>query len=160
MRTERHLSHAQGYLTLGMLAEAAAELDCISTPDRDSLVVAGLRMAVLQEQAAWPELARLAAAVVKRTPEDAGVWITWAYATRRAISLSEAEKILLAAEVQHPAEAMIQFNLGCYACQQGNLTAARRRVDHAITLDAKFKEAAASDPDLDPLRRKSAAERD
>lgn len=78
--------------------------------------------------------------------------MTWAYATRRAESLTAAEKILLEAERLHPAEPTIQFNLGCYACQRGALAEARRRVARAIALDKKFIGAAASDPDLEPLR--------
>jgi hypothetical protein len=85
------------------------------------------------------------------------LWVTWAYATRRCESLDAAEKILLAAEAQHPAEATIQFNLGCYACQRGDLATARRRVDRAISLDAKFTAAAATDPDLAPLRAHESA---
>ena len=71
-------------------------------------------------------------------------------------SLAAAETILLDAERLHPAEPTIQFNLGCYACQRGALAEARRRVDRAIALDKKFATAAATDPDLAPLR---AAER-
>ena len=67
-----------------------------------------------------------------------------------------AESILLDAERAHPREATIQFNLGCYACQRGDLPAARRRVDRAIALDPAFREAAATDPDLAALRETDA----
>jgi Tfp pilus assembly protein PilF len=60
--------------------------------------------------------------------------------------------ILLEAERTHPKEAAIQFNLGCYACQRGDLAEARRRVERALAFDPSFREAAASDPDLAPLR--------
>jgi tetratricopeptide (TPR) repeat protein len=152
VRIERHLSHAQGYLALGMLAEAAAELERIPAPSNELLTVVAVRLAVLQEQRSWPELAKLAATLVMRAPEDAGAWITWAYATRRSRSLAEAEGILLAAEERHSQVATIQFNLGCYACQRGDLVAARARVDRAIALDANFAASAATDPDLARLR--------
>lgn len=146
------LSHAQGFLSLGLVAEAAAELEQIPAPERDALEVLALRVAVLQEQQDWPALGRAAAEFVRRAPEEAGAWVTWAYATRRAASLDAAEKILLDAERAHPAEPAIQFNLGCYACQRGDLAEARRRVDRAIALDGKFAATAATDPDLAPLR--------
>ena len=57
-----------------------------------------------------------------------------------------------AAEQRHPEEATIQFNLGCYACQRGDLKVARERVTRAIALDAAFQQAASTDPDLAPLR--------
>ncbi len=156
MHVKRHLSYAQGYLGLGLLDEAVAELDCIVGPERDSLDVLVVRMAVLQEQENWSKLAALAAKVVKRSPEEASAWITWAYATRRAESLAAAEAILLKAEGQHPTEPTIQFNLGCYACLRGDLATAKRRVDRAVALEPKFLHAAATDPDLAALRSGSA----
>lgn len=149
---QRRLSYAQGYLTLGMIAEAAAELDGIVGPDAQSSEVISVRLAVLHEQKNWPEVRDLARELARRDPAEAAVWVTWAYATRRAESLAAAEKILREAELHHPAEPTIQFNLGCYACQRGDLIAARARVDGAIALDEKFAALAATDPDLAPLR--------
>lgn len=152
MSLNRHLSYARGYLELGMVAEAAAELDRIPVSPEESLDILGLRVAVLQEQKNWPALQISAAEFVRRRPEEAGAWITWAYATRRASSLVAAEQILHAAERLHPKEGTIQFNLGCYACQRGDLVEARVRVDRAIGLDEIFRAMAATDSDLAPLR--------
>jgi hypothetical protein len=152
MLTKRRLSHAQGYLELGMIAEAEAELARIPLAEHDGLEVISVRMAILQEQQHWPALRDLAGAFVRRSPGEPSGWVTWAYATRRAESLEAAEKILLEAEKLHPAEPTIQFNLGCYACQRGDLEVARQRVDSAIAIDAKFAVNAAKDPDLAPLR--------
>jgi len=152
MQVKRRLSYAQGYLGLGLVAEAAAELERIPPGESDALEVLALRLAVLQEQKKWPALSALAGEFVRRSPDEAAGWVTWAYATRRADSLDAAERILLEAEQRHPEEAIIQFNLGCYACQRGDLVAARKRVDRAIALDKKFAAAAATDPDLAPLR--------
>ena len=146
------LSHTRGYLELGMVEEAAAELDRVSPSDTNDFDVRVLRALVLQEKKQWPALVPLVASLTREKPEDAGWWIMWAYATRRAESISAAEKILLEAEANHPQEATIQFNLGCYACQRGDLSQARERVDRAIALNEHFREAAATDPDLAPLR--------
>ncbi len=152
MFLQRRISHVQGYLALGMVAEAAAELECITGPDAQSPAVSGLRLAVLHEQQKWPDVRELARELLRENPDEAGLWVTLAYATRRAESLESAEQILLDAELIHPNEATIQFNLGCYACQRGDLAAARKRVDRAIALDKKFADLAATDPDLEPLR--------
>ncbi len=151
------LSQARGYLGLGMVAEAAGELDGVPAGEANQTEVLALRAAVLQEQSRWPALEEVARELARRQPEASGWWITWAYATRRSRSLAEAEAILLAAERARPEDATIQFNLGCYACQRGDLAAARRRVDRAIALDSAFREAAAADPDLAPLRAADAA---
>lgn len=152
MQPKWGLSHAQGYLGLGMVAEAAAELEKIPAPACDEPAVLALRVAVLQERCEWPALRALAAEFVRRAPEEAAGWVTWAYATRRADSIVAAEKILLEAERLHPKEPTIQFNLGCYASLRGALAEARRRVDRAIALDKNFAALAATDPDLEPLR--------
>jgi Tfp pilus assembly protein PilF len=151
----RYLSHAQGYLELGMVSDAAAELSRIPAPENEALEVIALRMAVLQEQQNWPALRQLADAFVHRCPTQAAGWVTWAYAARRAECLEAAEKILLEAEQQHPDEPTIQFNLGCYACQRGDLVLARLRINRAIALEPKFAASAATDPDLAPLRTSS-----
>ena len=152
MQLKRRLSHVRGYLGLGMVAEAAAELARIPAPDSEAPDVAAVRLAVLQEQKDWPALSAAAGALVRRAPDEAAAWVTWAYATRRADSLAAAEKILREAEAHHPQEPTIQFNLGCYACQRGDLAGARRRIDRAIALDPKFAVTATTDPDLAPLR--------
>lgn len=152
MRPARRLSHAQGYLGLGLLAEAAAELEQIPIDQHDTLPVLTVRLALLQAQEAWAPLRAVAARCVELRPGEPGFWITWAYAARRADSLVAARRILHDAECRHPAEPTIQFNLGCYAAQLGALDAARARVLRAIELDGSFAALAATDPDLAPLR--------
>ena len=152
MELKWRLAHARGYLGLGMIKDAAAELEQIPAEAAQGTEVLVLRALVLQEQALWPPLVDIAHKLVVRQPAEAGWWITWAYATRRSLSLAAAETILLEAERIHPQEAAIQFNLGCYACLRGDLTEARRRIGRAIDLDKSFREAAATDPDLALLR--------
>lgn len=158
MFPQRRLSHARGYLELGMVAEAAAELAQITGPDADSTEALKLKIAVQHEQGDWSGVRDLARELVRREAADAAVWVTLAYATRRADSLVAAEIILIKAEKAHPEEPTIQFNLGCYACQRGDLKEARRRVARAIELDPKFQEIAATDPDLAPLRAAEAGD--
>lgn len=158
MLSRRRVSYARGYLELGLLNEAGEELARLSPGEQETAEVLVLRIAIHQAREDWPSLQAASATLVELQPEEAGGWITWAYATRRADSLAAAEQILLQAEIRHPREGTIQFNLGCYACQRGDLFAARRRVERAIALEASFRELAATDPDLEPLRR--AAETD
>jgi Tfp pilus assembly protein PilF len=152
MQLKWRLSHARGYLELGMIAEAAAELDLVPPESANDIEVRLLRAVVLQEQKRWPALAETAASLVDEQPGNPSGWIMWAYAVRRSQSLPAAEKILLAAAKQHPEEATIQFNLGCYACQQGDMEKAQAYVKNAIALDDQFRSAAEKDPDLEPLR--------
>ncbi len=152
MELKWRLAQARGYLGLGMVADASAELDLVPDALANETDVLALRAVVLQEQARWPALADIAGRLVRRQPAEAVWWITWAYAARRSQSLATAEAILLDGERTHPDEPTIQFNLGCYACQRGDLVEARRRVDKAIALDPSFRKNAAGDADLEPLR--------
>jgi Flp pilus assembly protein TadD len=152
MLPQRRISYAQGYLALGMVAEAAAELEQLAPADAGRPEALAVRLAILHEQEKWTEVRDLARDLVRHTPTEPALWVSWAYATRRSDSLEAAEKILRDAQARHPGEPTIHFNLGCYACQRGDLAAARAHVDRAIAIDPKFKQLAATDPDLAPLR--------
>jgi tetratricopeptide (TPR) repeat protein len=153
MNLNWRLSHTRGYLALGMLAEAEAELNAADAGGGAELPeVRMLRVALLHEKQDWPALRTLARALVETQPEEAGWWVSLAFATRRASSLAEARTILLEAESRHRDEAIIQFNLACYAAQIGAIDEARERIRRAIDLNEAFRELARHDPDLDPLR--------
>lgn len=153
MEPRWRLSHARGYIELGMYRDAVEELDALPADLHGGAEALVLRAAAFQGLGDWKRLMPIAAALVHVQPGDAGHWVTWAYATRRADSLAAAERILRQASLLHPREATITFNLGCYACQRGDLAAAQDLVDQAIALNPAFQTAAAEDPDLEPLRQ-------
>lgn len=155
MHWKWRVRHARGYRELGLLHEAAAELALVTGEPAAEIEVLAERAILSQERGEWQELEQVCHALTRRQPEDAGWWIMRAYGARRAHSLAAAEKILLEAERQHAAEPTIQFNLGCYACQRGDLGEAIVRVKRAIVLEPTFRETAQSDPDLEPLRAAS-----
>ncbi len=142
---------AQGYFELGMFEEAAGEIEAIQPENRSLPDVAAFLYTIYAAMKKWVEAEVAARHMVELNPGDSSGWIHWAYATRRCRTLADARKILLKAEVSHPHDATIQFNLGCYACQMGDLAEAKSRVDHAIALAGKFRWAALNDPDLKPL---------
>jgi Flp pilus assembly protein TadD len=146
------LSHIHGYVELGLLRQAAAELRAIPPADRRRPEVLPARMALHQAAHQWGPLRTAARAWVQFRPEDPAGWITWAYAARRSLSLAAAERILRRALRQHPGEATIYFNLGCYASRRGDQEAARILVARAVSLEKSFAELAQTDPDLEGLR--------
>ncbi|MFM7750406.1 MAG: tetratricopeptide repeat protein [Opitutaceae bacterium] len=152
MLPQRRLMHVRGYLGLGLLADAERELVLAEDGGAGAPAIQELRIVLLHEKQDWPALRELTRSMIARGGADAGVWISCAYATRRADSLAAAESVLNEAEKHFPEEPTIQFNLGCYACQRGDLTTARKRVARAIALEPRFREAATTDPDLAPLR--------
>ncbi len=147
------ISHVRGYLELGMVKEAKAELACLTEEEARRPEIVALRVGMLQATENWRELRRYAQELVEADPSDPGWWIVLAYAARRAVSVKAATKVLLEAEGRHPQDATIQFNLGCYACQLGDLAAAKARIVRAISIDSSFLKNALEDPDLQPLRQ-------
>ena len=152
MQLKWRLSHARGYMELGMLDAAAQELTLIEPEWKDSAAVLEIRVRIHQERQEWTQMADVAAELVRREPTVAGWWILWAYGARRGASLANADAILRQAEKLHPDNATIQFNLGCYACQMGNMIVADARVTRAIKMDPAIQARAQEDPDLQPLR--------
>lgn len=153
MTIERNLLAASGYLELGMLSDAAAELAVLPPEAQERAEIVALRVDIHMAAKEWACGAELSSKMVEREPDRAGWWINYAYCTRRALSLEEAEQILLDARERHPKEAMISYNLACYASVAGRLDEARERLDRAIALDPGIEVMARDDEDLAPLRK-------
>ena len=160
MNWKWRVSHARGYRELGLLKDAQRELDLVPENRADETDVLVEHAAIHQELGAWKKLAGVCGTLARRHPEDPCWWIMWAYGERRSASLEAAEKVLLEAEGLHADNATIQFNLGCYACQLGNIPAAETRVKRAIALDKGFQPLAETDADLAPLRERAAPKAD
>jgi Tfp pilus assembly protein PilF len=152
MQLKWRLSHIRGYLELGMIEAAASEFAKIDIGLHGESEVLKVSLCLFHEQENWAATRRVAAQLCQREPSIPAWWITFAYATRRSENLEAAEAILGVAVKLHPNEAAIQFNLGCYACQRGDLSAAKAYVNRAIALDSQFRETAKTDPDLKPLQ--------
>ena len=152
VHTRRQLGYAEGYLQLGLKAEAAEALDEITGGDRDATPVLAMRLAVHAERGEWAKASEAGATVCGREPNVPGFWIQWAYAVRRHAGLPQAREILMRGVGLHPREAVFHFNLACYEAQLGHLEDAQVFLDTACGLDETFTELAKTDPDLVPLR--------
>ncbi|MBC8009742.1 MAG: hypothetical protein H7067_06570 [Burkholderiales bacterium] len=151
LNTRRLLEHVEGYLLLGMKAEAAEALGAIADAERDASPVLHLRSALHVERAEWAAAADLLKTLCEREPGRAEHWIQQAYATRRHLGIEVARVILLRGLELHPREATIHFNLACYEAQIGRLIEARAYLATACLLDKDFTAMAKADPDLAPL---------
>ena len=148
---QRVLHAAMGFLELGMIAEADGELDSLPPEDRDRSSVLTLRVEIYRTAKKWSLMEVVARELWKRHPDEPDYWTNLAWAVRRSDSVVAARDILLEAVERFPGDAMTHFNLGCYACQLGDIEQAKTRVGKAIELDAKFKLLALDDDDLNPL---------
>jgi predicted Zn-dependent protease len=149
---QRRLEAALGFFDLDMCDEALQELREIAPDRQESREVLSISLAVHQRQKRWKEARELARDLASLFPEEPCWFIAWAFAARRAESIVAARVILLYALKQHPEDATIYFNLGCYAAQLGELEEAKSFVREAVERDSSLKRMAEEDPDLEPLR--------
>lgn len=149
--TSTRLSYANGYLDLGMTAEAAAELDAIPPIDLLEDDVLALRTRLYLETQNWELLAAVAQQLATQAPEFTVAWIHWAYALRELDRNDEAKTIALRGLTCHPKEAILWFNLACYCSLLGELQDASDHLDTAIKLEKTFEQEAVDDPDLTNL---------
>ena len=117
--------------------------------------VLDLRWLICAEEKRWDEGLEIGEALVRSTPERSSGWLHRAYAVRRVPNggLQKAWDALLPAAAKFSDEAIIPFNLACYACQMQQLDSALTWLKSAMTIAGKspIKRMAMQDPDLQPL---------
>ena len=145
------LQRADGFIDLKLYARAHESLDSIPEPHRDSLPYLLHRLRLLMAEEAWESARQLALATRDALPGEALVWIQLAYATRRASSIEQAQAILVEAEAAFPGDALIRYNLACYACCRSEQKRAKDYLQEAFKRDASMRSMAMEDPDLEPL---------
>ena len=155
MPDAHYWSAAIGWLELGNLAEARAELGHISPAGRNHPDVLEVRWLVCAEQQRWEEALEAARALLAVAPKRSSAWLHQAYALRRVPqgSLQLAWDALLPAYEKFPKESTIPYNLACYACQMDQLDTARTWFKRALAIGGKerIQTMALADTDLKPL---------
>jgi tetratricopeptide (TPR) repeat protein len=153
-----YVSAAIGWLELGNLAEAKAELRRIAPEYLSYPQVLELRWLICAEEQKWQEGLDIARALLQGAPESPAGWLHQAYALRRVPdgNVKQAWTALLPAFDKFPKEPIICYNLSCYACQMQQLEAARVWFKRAIVIGGRkgrerIKRMALEDSDLEPL---------
>ncbi len=141
----QHLNAAQGFAALGMYEEGNAELEQIDPFCRALPEVLHVRLEIYRGASKWELMQAVAKKLAEYDPNEPQWVISRAYATRRAESLEAANKVLADAVTRFPKEPIIEYNLGCYACQLGDFKSAREHLKRAFTLEPKCREMALDD---------------
>jgi len=142
---------AHGFFELGMWQASWDELETMGPEDRAELPVAVLRVEILKAMKRWESAAILAESLIEKGAKIGGLYLSAAYAIRRARSLPEAKAMLLKGEPFLQDEALWWYNLACYDCQLGDLEAAKARLARAFEIDRDYRLRALEDEDLKPL---------
>ncbi len=151
--TATHLAYAAGYLQLGMIPEARAELESLGSEDRASPAASALRLELAMLEEDWAEVIARAPELVACDNTEERPWIAWAYALRELKRIEEARDTLLTgARLIDKPSLLVAYNLACYACLLGDLPEARRLLDGVFAEDDSWRETASEDDDLAALR--------
>ena len=153
-KMERQLNAASGYLDLGMIREAKAELRQLDQLERQDARVLALRVAICQREGSWARLFDLSRYLACVEPGESQWVITSADAMCRLHSVEAAREMLLRAQRDFPDEAAIHYHLACYEVQLGDFQKAKRYLREAIKLDPAHRALARRDPQLAELRER------
>ena len=150
-----YLSAVMGWLGLGSLADAKAELALIPPSRQNHPDVLEVRWVICAEEKNWQESLQIARQLLHLAPDRSSGWLHQAYALRRVSDggVKQAWTALLPAFDKFPKEPTISYNLSCYACQMNQLDAARTWLKRAAVIGGKekIKRMALGDRDLEPL---------
>ncbi len=150
-----HVKAAFGWIELGNVPEALAELDRIPVDLQSLPAVQASRLDCLIAGEKWNEAATLAKVLCDQYPEEAGFWLHNAYATRRCEggSIEAAHELLAPCVELFPDEWLIAYNVACYLCRMDRLEEATAMLEIARAAGGEqVDELAKDDEDLMPLR--------
>ena len=148
-----HLQAAQGWLELGDVSSANEELARISLDAQQNPVVLMVRWHVHEKAKDWRACVEVGQALVGKTPQIPVAWVNFCNALFFAGRTQEAFDTLLPVLPRFPDNAVMPYNLACYACQLGRLHEARQFLTKAFGLEGgkRLRARALEDPDLQPL---------
>ena len=150
-----HVKAAFGWIELGNVPEALAELDRIPVDLQSLPAVQASRLDCLIAGEKWNEAATLAKVLCDQYPEEAGFWLHNAYATRRCEdgSIEAAHELLAPCVELFPDEWLIAYNVACYFCRMNRIEEAVAMLEIARAVGGERVDVLAKDDeDLMPLR--------
>ena len=151
IRTETRLQYANGYLDLGMVDDAEAELDAISDDDQYDYGTLSMRTRLYSERKDWERMESMSRDLIALDDNEVFGWVNLAYALRELERVEEAKETATQGLARQPKEAVLWFNLACYCSLLGEVEDASTHLDKAIELEKSFESSAVDDPDLENL---------
>ena len=139
---------AQGYMELGMMDDALAELDTLPAAVQERTEVLHLRLFIHMQAKRWSEALKISQVVCRVQPDDTAGFIHAAFCLHELGRTAEAKDWLLGGPSALLSEATYHYNLGCYDAALGNMEDAQAHLRVSFKLDKKFREFAKTDPDL------------
>jgi len=145
---QRPLLAADGYLYLGMPAQALGELEAIPDSAQHTSQVMRARIRVLLHMKRWNDANSLSEAGNSMYPDENEFTVQRAFALHQLKKGNDAVRVLLSAPEWIRRTGILHYNLACYEAQLGDLSTARQCIQAAIEINSSFKKNARTDPDL------------
>ena len=152
MKRAEHLTTAEGFLELGMVDEAWAELDEIEPVERAHPSVIAMRLRILERMERFETGAEIARGAVRLHPEDLDIRLLGAAHIRQATGIGEALRFLQDSAETYRGHGGYWFAIACLHCQLGDLDRTAECTRRAVDLDKCFQMQVLDHPDLAPLR--------
>jgi predicted Zn-dependent protease len=150
--SERALLAAQGYLELGMVEEALAELTSVSDELRDDPDIIELRLHILMQGRRWAEALTTAEELLRKKPNAVPGYIHGAFALHELGRTAEARDLLLKGPGDLRKDPTFHYNIGCYEAVLGNRESALESLNQSFALDETYRDFAKRDPDLESIK--------
>jgi len=142
---------AQGYYELGMQEEAWEELGAIDPLHEKDPPVLQMRLLLLLKEERWEEGLKGSEQLMELDGDGAMGYVHAAYCLHEMKRTGEAKKLLLNGPNSLLREAVYFYNLACYEVALGELEEAENCLRQSIEMDAKLRQVAKKDADLEVL---------
>ncbi len=150
------LSAAEGWLELGNDREALLELAALAPEFWEHPQVLEVRWGIYAQAEKWELAVDAARRLTEILPKHGLGWVHLAFSLHELKQTQAAWDILLPVVEKFPQDGIMRYNLACYACQLGDVSAALQWLARASKILGKkeIQAMALTDPDLKPLREK------
>jgi predicted Zn-dependent protease len=150
--SERAILAAQGYLELGMAAEALAELAALPVVEIRDPDIIELRLHILMQATRWADALSTAEELIRLNADAIPAYIHGAFALHELGRTEEARNLLLKGPSELRKDPTFHYNIGCYEAVLGNREAALDSLQASFALDETYRDFARRDPDLTLVR--------
>ncbi len=150
--SERALLAAQGYLELGMVEEALAELIAVQSPMISDPDLIEMRLHILMQGGRWSDALASAEELLRLNSSALSAYIHGAFALHELGRTTEARDLLLKGPQVLRNDPTFHYNIGCYEAVLGNNDSAMRSLKKSFALDETYRDFAKQDPDLEAIR--------
>ena len=150
--SERALLAAQGYLELGMVEEALAELVAVQSPMISDPDLIEMRLHILMQGGRWSDALASAEELLRLNSSAISAYIHGAFALHELGRTTEARDLLLRGPQVLRNDPTFHYNIGCYEAVLGNNDSAMRSLKKSFALDETYRDFAKQDPDLEAIR--------